>query len=49
MAVVIVALALTQIGSYPTVRDAMDKRLAELPKDASETVRRSAEMMTNPG
>ncbi|HNP57035.1 MAG TPA: hypothetical protein PK331_14055 [Gordonia sp. (in: high G+C Gram-positive bacteria)] len=47
--VVIVALALTQIGSYPTVRDAMDKRLAELPKDASETVRRSAEMMTNPG
>lgn len=31
------------------MRDAMDKRLAELPKDASETVRRSAEMMTNPG
>lgn len=47
--VVIAAMAVAQLGSYPMVRDAMDKRLADLPKDASEATRRSAEMMTNPG
>ena len=47
--VVIAALAVAQLGSYPLARDAMDQHLAGLPKDASESARRSAELMTNPG
>ncbi len=47
--VVIAALALAQVGGYGPVRDAMVQRQADLPKDASESTRQSAELMTNPG
>ncbi|GAB09659.1 hypothetical protein GOARA_045_00130 [Gordonia araii NBRC 100433] len=47
--VVIAAMAVAQLGSYPVVRDAMIERRNTLPKDASESVRRSAELMTNTG
>ncbi|GED98992.1 hypothetical protein [Gordonia crocea] len=46
--VVIVAMTVVQVGSYGLVKDAMDKRLAELPKDANESTREFAEMLTNP-
>ncbi|MFT4201952.1 hypothetical protein [Gordonia sp. (in: high G+C Gram-positive bacteria)] len=47
--VVIAAMAVAQIGSYDKVRDLMVERRDKLPKNASESLRQSADMMTSTG